>query len=210
MLNRGLKRLKDLLIALVTVQIHDHLRDPRNQTAKHLALHGREIKEAVKHQQLNLLKPGQRNFGALEFAPQNLQRAQLVGIFVRQPSPIQRRSIGGINESDFAIVIELGCGLRLAACDLRLEIVRACFDNCREVCRRLSGALNFANQRGDGIHAAVAVGERFYGLELSREAQLLNDLRNQTSAQWQLFAIDRNACQKPARKQGLDCRSCPP
>src|SRR5207248_3958475 len=124
LLNRGLNRLKDLLIALVTVQIHDHVRDPRNQTAKHLALHWREIKEAVKHQQLNLLKPGQRNFGAIEFAPQNFQRAQLVGVFVRQPNPIQRRSIGGINESDFAIVIELGCGLRLAACDLRLEIVR--------------------------------------------------------------------------------------
>ena len=75
------------------IQIDDDVGNNRNQAAQDFSLHRSEIKEAIQHQEFYLLQPGQGNTAPGNFAAQNLERAQLVGIFISQAETIQRFNV---------------------------------------------------------------------------------------------------------------------
>src|ERR1051325_7432383 len=75
--DRGSKRLKDVRVLIIVIDVHDYIGDARDQLSQNLALHRREIKEAVEHQQLNFIEPRQRRLVPGDFAADDLRREQL-------------------------------------------------------------------------------------------------------------------------------------
>src|SRR6476620_11544172 len=99
-------------------------------------------------------------------------------------------------------------GFGLWTLDLRVRVA-LCHDLAK-VFRGFARALKLSNQSRDCVNAAITIGERLHPTQSSRGVQLFNDLGNQAATQRQVFTIDWNSCQKPARKQGLGLFSCPP
>src|SRR5215471_14598560 len=162
MLNRRRERAKDLRIVFIAIEVHDYLRHAWDQALQNLTLHRREIEKTVEHQEFDLVKPGQGNRGALDLAQHDLERAQLIGIFVGQAVLIQDLRILVVNQRDFTIEIDL----RLWFLDFRLWILYpnglllTCLDCLLEFRRGFPGALQLANQGRDGVDATLAIGER--------------------------------------------------
>src|SRR5687767_6735485 len=169
------KRSKNLLVAIVAVEVDDHLRNSWHKAAQHLSLHRREIEKAIQHQQLDLIKPRNVHAAARQITSQNLERAQLICILVRQREFIERLAVRAINPGNVAIKITLwACPGRSPAINesslvhFRTPIlVPTPFNDSRKLSRSLSGALNLANQRGNAVNTPIAMNEGRQGLELT-------------------------------------------
>src|SRR6266404_6391076 len=77
-----------------------------------------------------------------------------------------------------------------------MEVACSRFDDCCEFDRRLSRALNLANQSGDRVHATFSVCERPKSLQLAFVEESQHHPRDQAAFQRQFIAIDRNAWRK--------------
>jgi hypothetical protein len=91
-----------------------------------------------------------------------------------------------------------------------MNLILAFSNNLLEVCRRFAGALKLANQRGDRVNAAVAIGERLHPAQSSGRVQLFDDLRNQAATQRQVFTIDGDPGQRGGHDQGIAVYAGPP
>src|ERR1044071_2257531 len=91
--DRLLKRREDLGIRVIVIEIHDRLRQQRNQIAQDLALHRSEIEEAVDDEQLNIRQPRNAHELLVDHATQHPKRAKLFGVFFSEQILIQKLSV---------------------------------------------------------------------------------------------------------------------
>ncbi len=89
MVDSFLKWKKDFLIALIVIEINQHIRNLRNQPLQNLALDGGEIEKAVKHEQLDRSQPGQSHGATINLALENCERAQLIRVCFGELVPVQ-------------------------------------------------------------------------------------------------------------------------
>ncbi len=75
-----LKWKEDLLVEFVVIEVDHDFRNPRNQPSQDLALHWREVEEAIEHQQLHVCQPGITDSLPIKFTIENSQRAQLIRV----------------------------------------------------------------------------------------------------------------------------------
>ena len=166
--NRGLKWTKDIFIATVAVEIDYGVGHRRNQVLEDFALHWSEIKEAIQHQQLKVIQTRQGNSLTSNFATQNLQRPQLIGVIISKAEPIQGFCIRCIDQGHFPIKIDLRPRLSYQlqlVCFLVRAVFLVVFNAARvnsklELLWRLSRALQLANQRGNRVNTALAISQR--------------------------------------------------
>src|SRR5437763_1307950 len=104
MFDGRLERTKDFFIPIVMIDVDDHSGDQRNDVLQNLSLHRREVEEAVEHEQIEFIQPGQLT---IAIASDYLQCTKLVRVFVCQIELVERRRIRRINQSDVAIEINL-------------------------------------------------------------------------------------------------------
>ena len=71
MIDGFLKRKKDLLIALVVIEVNDDFRNLWDQPLQNLALHRGEIEEAIEHEQLHIGKHRAFPISPIEFTVEN-------------------------------------------------------------------------------------------------------------------------------------------
>src|SRR5256885_2510493 len=95
-----LERTKDFFIPIVMIDVDDHLGDQRNDVLQNLSLHRREIEEAVEHEQIDFIQPGQLT---VAIASDYLQGPKLIGVFVSQTELVERRRVRRIYLSDVAL-----------------------------------------------------------------------------------------------------------
>ena len=80
MVDGFLKWEENFLVEFVVIEVDDDFRNPRNQASQDLALHWREVEEAIEHQQLHVRKPGNTDCLAIKLTIENRKRAQLIRV----------------------------------------------------------------------------------------------------------------------------------
>ena len=91
--DRLLKRNEDFGIAVVVIEIDDRLRQQRDQLAQDLALHGREVEEAIDDEKLHVRQPRQSHQPLVDHAAQHPERAKLLGVFFGELVLIQELGV---------------------------------------------------------------------------------------------------------------------
>src|SRR4030095_150433 len=107
MVDSFLKWKKDFLIALIVIEINEHIRNLRNQPLQNFTLDGCEIEEAIKDEQLDRSKPWQSHRATVNLALENGERAKLIRVCFSELVPVQQFRVGRINQSHFLIKIIL-------------------------------------------------------------------------------------------------------
>src|ERR1051326_4464852 len=162
MFDGRLEGTKDFFIPIVMIDIDDYRGDKRNDVLQYLALHRREIEEAVEHEQIDFIEPRQLT---IVIFPDHLQCPKLIRVFIGQIEFVERRRIRRIDLSDVAIEIYLGAwrlSFRFWTLNFgcRTDFCLAALDRLTKFIWRLAGALNLTNQRSYSVDTTVAVGER--------------------------------------------------
>ena len=105
--DRLAERNEDLGITVVVIQVHDRFRKARDQLTQDLTLHRREVEKPVDDQELHFRKPWHLHAVSVNQPAQHPDCPKLIGVFFGKQVLVKQIGVGGINERDLVVEIDL-------------------------------------------------------------------------------------------------------